>query len=227
LKTIIITGASRGIGNHLALNLQEAGYHVVGIARSFPIKPNFENITCDVSIGKNVQSVFSDFKKNKNVFGLINCAGILHTKAVASITNKEISEIIDTNIKGTIFCCKNIIRPFLAHGSGRIINFSSIAAVSALRGDSVYSASKSAIETFTKAFAKEMSGRSVTVNCISPGVIKTDMTVNLTDEQISKLVSLQIIQQQATLDDIWHSVKFLLSDESRMITGQSFNIGGI
>jgi 3-oxoacyl-[acyl-carrier protein] reductase len=72
-----------------------------------------------------------------------------------------------------------------------------------------------------------MSDRSVTVNCISPGVIKTDMTVNLTDEQISKLVSLQIIQKQASFDDIWHSVKFLLSDESQMITGQSFNICGV
>jgi 3-oxoacyl-[acyl-carrier protein] reductase len=227
MKTILITGASRGIGNYLAINLQKAGYHVVGIARSFPIKPEFENITCDVSDGDNVQSVFSGFKKNKNIFGLINCAGILHTKAVASITNNEISEIIDTNIKGTIFCCKNVIRPFLAHGSGRVINFSSIAAVSALRGDSVYSASKSAIETFTKAFAKEMSDRSVTVNCISPGVIKTDMTANLTDEQISNLVSLQIIQKQATLDDIFHSVNFLLSEESSMITGQSLNIGGV
>jgi 3-oxoacyl-[acyl-carrier protein] reductase len=227
MKTILITGASRGIGNYLAINLQNAGYHVVGIARSFPIKPEFENITCDVSDGDNVQSVFSSFKKNKTIFGLINCAGILHTKAVASITNNEISEIIDTNIKGTIFCCKNVIRPFLAHGSGRVINFSSIAAVSALRGDSVYSASKSAIETFTKAFAKEMSHRSVTVNCISPGVIKTDMTANLTDEQILNLVSLQIIQKQATLDDIFHSVNFLLSEESSMITGQSFNIGGV
>jgi 3-oxoacyl-[acyl-carrier protein] reductase len=227
VKTIIVTGASRGIGNYLASNLHEVGYHVIGIARTFLVKPNFENIVCDVSISENVQSVFSTLKKNKNVFGLINCAGILHTKTVASITNNEISEIIDTNIKGTIFCCKNIIRLFLSHGSGRIINFSSIAATSALRGDSVYSASKSAIEIFTKAFAKEMSDRSVTVNCISPGVIKTDMTVNLTDEQISKLVSLQIIQKQASFDDIWHSVKFLLSDESQMITGQSFNICGV
>jgi 3-oxoacyl-[acyl-carrier protein] reductase len=226
LKTIIVTGASRGIGNHLALSLLEAGYHVVGIARAFQTKPDFESIICDVSISENVQSIFSQFRKRDDIYGLINCAGILHTKAVSSISNDEISELIDTNLKGTIFCCKNIVRPFLAHGSGRIINFSSIAAVSALRGDSVYSASKAAIETFSKAFAKEVSERSITVNCIAPGVVKTDMTVNLTPEQISKLVSLQIIQKQAEKNDIWNSVKFLLSHESQMITGQSFSIGG-
>jgi 3-oxoacyl-[acyl-carrier protein] reductase len=227
LKTIIVTGASRGIGNHLALRLLGAGYHVIGIARAFPIKPDFESVICDVSIGENVQSTFSQFRKREDIYGLINCAGILYTKAVSSISNDEISELIDTNLKGTIFCCKNIVRPFLAHGSGRIINFSSIAAVSALRGDSVYSASKAAIETFSKAFAKEVSERFITVNCIAPGVINTDMTLNLTTEQLSKLVSLQIIQKQAEKDDIWNSVKFLLSHESQMITGQSFSIGGV
>ena len=146
---------------------------------------------------------------------------------MASISNDEISGILDTNIKGTIFCCKNIIRPLLAHGSGRIINLSSIAASSALRGDSVYSASKSAVEVFTKAFAKEMADRSVTVNCISPGVIKTDMTKKLTDEQLSELVSLQIIQKLGSLKDILNSVEFLLSDNSSMITGHSLNIGGL
>jgi len=94
------------IGNYLASNLHEVGYHVIGFVRTFPVKPNFENIICNVSIGENVQSVFSSFKKNKNVFGLIKCAGILHIKTVASIANNEISEIIDTNIKGTIYCLK-------------------------------------------------------------------------------------------------------------------------
>lgn len=227
MKTIIVTGASRGIGNYLASKLLAEGYHVIGIARSFPIKPEFESIICDVSIGENVQSIFSDFRKRDGIYGLINCAGILHTKPVSAITIDEISELINTNLKGTIFCCKNIVRPFLTHGSGRVINFSSIAAVCALRGDSVYSASKAAIETFSKAFAKEVAERSITVNCIAPGVIETDMTVNLTAEQINKLISLQIIQKQAQKDDIWNSVKFLLSDESRMITGQSLSVGGV
>lgn len=227
MKTIVITGASRGIGHYLAINLQKSGFRVIGIARSFPSDISFEYFCCDVTNGEDVHSVFSSFKKDKSICGLINCAGILHTKAVASISNDEISGILDTNIKGTIFCCKNIIRPLLAHGSGRIINLSSIAASSALRGDSVYSASKAAVEIFTKAFAKEMADRSVTVNCISPGVIKTDMTKNLSDEQLSELVSLQIIQKLGSLGDILNLVKFLLSDESNMITGHSLNIGGL
>lgn len=226
MKTIIVTGASRGIGNYLASSLLIDGYSVVGIARNFPTVTKFETVICDVSNSAEVQSAFSGLRKTKGIYGLINCAGVLHTKPVYSLTNSEIENIIDTNLKGTIFCCKNIIRPLLANGSGRIINFSSIAAVSALRGDSVYSASKSAIETFSRSFAKELSDRGITVNCISPGVIKTDMTTNLTPDQIEKLITLQIIQRQASFSDIWNSVKFLLSDESPMITGQTLNIGG-
>ena len=227
MKTLIITGASRGIGFYLSNILQKAGFKIIGIARNFPSDINFEGIICDVSNGERVQAVFSEFKRDKTIYGLINCAGILHTKAVASIPTKHISEIIDTNVKGTIYCCKNIIRPLLTHGSGRIINFSSIAASCALRGDSVYSASKSAIETFTKSFAKEISDRSITVNCISPGVIKTDMTKDLNDDQFLNLVSRQIIHKDASFKDILNSVNFLLSEESNMITGQSLNIGGV
>ena len=226
MKTIIVTGASRGIGNYLASSLSSAGYSVVGIARNFPAVTRFETVTCDVSNSAEVQSAFSSLRKTKGIYGLINCAGVLHTKPVSSLTSSEIENIIDTNVKGTIFCCKSIIRPLLANGSGRIINFSSIAAVSAVRGDSVYSASKSAIETFSRSLTKELSDRGITVNCISPGVIETDMTTKLTPDQIEKLITLQIIQRQASFNDIWNSVKFLLSDESPMITGQTLNIGG-
>jgi len=227
LKTIIVTGASRGIGNYLARRLSENGYHVIGVARSYPVIERFEMMVCDVSNGESVHKAFSALKKNTSVYGLINCAGILYTKPIISISNQEVSEIIDTNLKGTIFCCKNIIRPMIAHGSGRIINFSSIAATSALRGDSIYSASKAGVEVFSRAFAKELSSRSITVNCISPGLIETDMTSRLTEEQRAILIGMQIIQKKADTDDIWGSVKFLLSNDSRMISGQTLNICGV
>ena len=226
MKAIVITGASRGIGHHLAVRLVESGYRVVGVARNFSADLGFETLTCDVSNPDSVQAAFASFRKQKDISGLINCAGVLHTRPVAAISPGELNEIVDTNLKGTIYCCKNIIRPLLAYGAGRIINFSSIAAHVALRGDSVYSASKSAVETFTRAFAKEMAERAVTVNCIAPGVIKTSMTQHLTDEQTANLISLQTIQRQATPEDVWHVVKFLLSDEAAMITGQSLSIGG-
>ena len=209
------------------MRLLESGRRVIGVARNFTTDTDFETLVCDVSNAESVQAAFAGFKKQRDIFGLINCAGVLHTNAIAAISPTEVDRIIDTNVKGTIHCCKHIIRPLLAHGSGRIINFSSIAASAALRGDSVYSASKVAIETFSRAFAKELADRNVTVNCIAPGVIATDMTASLTEAQIADLVSLQIIQKQATLDDVWASVQFLLSDQARMITGQSLHIGGV
>jgi 3-oxoacyl-[acyl-carrier protein] reductase len=227
MKKIIITGASRGIGLFLANRLQDDGFQVVGIARNFSSNTNFENLICDVGNFSEVVSAFSNFKKDKAIYGLINCAGVLHTKPVISLTENEINETINTNFLGSIYCCKNIIRPLLAHRSGRIINFSSIAATCAFRGDSIYSASKAAIEVFTKSFAKELSDKAITVNCISPGVIKTDMTKTLTDEQFKNLISQQIIRNSASFEDIYNSVNFLLSSQSNMITGESFHIGGV
>ena len=227
MKKIVITGASRGIGLFLATKLQDEGFHVTGIARNFDSDTNFEKLVCDVGNFDEVSSIFSIFKKDKSIYGLINCAGVLYTKPVFSINKNEINETINTNFLGTIYCCKNIIRPLLANGSGRIINFSSIAATSALKGDSIYSASKAAIEVFSKSFAKELSGKHITVNCIAPGVIKTDMTKDLTDEQFKALIDKQIIQNPASFDDIFNSISFLLSSQSKMITGESFHIGGV
>jgi 3-oxoacyl-[acyl-carrier protein] reductase len=226
MKTVIVTGASRGIGKHLTRRLADAGYGVIGIARRFSEFADFETVPCDVSNAEQVQAVFSEFRKRKDIYGLINCAGVLHTNAVSAISPKEVDEIIDTNLKGTIYCCKNAIRPLLAHGGGRIINFSSIAASSALRGDSVYSASKAAIEVFTRAFAKEVAAKAITVNCVAPGLIGTDMTAGLTEVQIAAMLDLQVIKAQATSEDIWQSVQFLLSQDSTFITGQCMSIGG-
>lgn len=227
MKKIVITGASQGIGLFLATRLQDEGFHIIGIARNFSSDTNFEKLICDVRSFSEVSSTFSNFKKDKSIYGLINCAGVLHTKPVISLTENEINETINTNFLGTVHCCKNIIRPLLAGGIGRIINFSSIAATCALSGDSIYSASKAAIEVFTKSFAKELSGRAITVNCVAPGVIKTNMTKDLTGEQFKTLITKQIIQNSASFEDILNSINFLLSSQSKMITGESLHIGGV
>jgi 3-oxoacyl-[acyl-carrier protein] reductase len=226
MKTLIVTGASRGIGKFISLELLKYKYNVVGIARNFYEEMDFETFCCDVRDAESVNKMFATFKGRKDIYGLINCAGVLHTKPVVSISVPEIDEIIDTNLKGTIFCSKYIIRYLLAHGEGRIINFSSIAASAALRGDSVYSASKAAINVFTRAFAKEVEKKGITVNTIAPGVIKTDMTSNLTDAQIDRLVKLQVLQKLGTPLNIFDVINFLLSEKSSYITGQTLSIGG-
>jgi len=226
MKTLIVTGASRGIGKFISSELIKCKYNVVGVARNFYEEVDFETICCDVRDAESVNKTFATFKGRKDIYGLINCAGVLHTKPVASISVPEIDEIIDTNLKGTIFCSKYAIRFLLAHGEGRIINFSSIAASAALRGDSVYSASKAAINIFTRAFAKEVEKKGITVNSIAPGVIKTDMTSNLTDVQIDRLIKLQVLQKLGTPLNIFDVVTFLLSEKSNYITGQTLSIGG-
>jgi 3-oxoacyl-[acyl-carrier protein] reductase len=223
MKQIVVTGASRGIGRYLAEQTLASGYQVVGIARTIPQDCPFQIVACDVRNPEEVKAALSRFK---DVYALINAAGVLRTKILIQSSIEDIQDTIATNLLGTICCCKSVVRPLLRGGGGRIINFSSIAAHLALQGDTVYSATKAGVEAFSRALARELAERSVTVNCIAPGPVQTDMIRDLKPEQIDQLVRSQIIAKQATVEDLWRIVRFLLSDDSAMITGQVMHVGG-
>ena len=223
MTNIIITGASRGIGRYLYDNLSK-NYNVIGLSK----EPTNQNkiYKCDVRDFENIEKTFSKIKNEVNqVFSLINCAGILSTGLLISKNYKNIGEMIDVNLKGTIFCSKQVLKMMIKNGSGRIINFSSIASFQALEGDSVYSSTKAAINIFTKSLAKEVVKKNITVNAIAPGFVSTDMTSNMTLNQKHELINSQVTKKEVPLNEILNVINFLLSNESRFITGEVITIG--
>ena len=227
MKKIIVTGCSSGIGFYLAENLNKSGYQVIGLARNEPKeKYNFIFEKCDVRNLNSVKGFFSKIKKDTDIYGLLNVAGVAAMNLLVTTPEETINNIISTNLTGTIYCTKEIIPCFVKSKTGRIINFSSFAVKIGLQGESVYVASKAGVEGFTRSIARELAPFNVTVNCISPGPIKTKLTNKVPSSYIDKVIQQQIINKQCTKEDIFKSVKLILNPESDKITGENFVIGG-
>ena len=227
MKKIIVTGCSSGIGYFLAENLIQSGYKVIGLARNEPKeKYSFDFEKCDIRNFGSVKNFFSKVKKDKDIYGLVNVAGVASMNLLISTPEETINNIINTNLIGTIYCIKEAIPCFVRSKEGRIINFSSFAVKIGLQGESVYVASKAGVEGFTRSIARELAPFNITVNCISPGPIQTKLTSKVPSSYINKIVQQQIINKQSTKEDIFKSVKLILNPESDKITGENFVIGG-
>ena len=225
MKNIVITGASRGIGRYLFENLSKE-YNVIGLSKNPDQKFNNKIFKCDISKIEEVEKTFDEIKnKYSKIYSLINCAGFLNSGQLVISNTENIIEMIDVNIKGTMFCTKKIIKLMLKNGSGRIINFSSIASFYPLKGDSVYSATKGAINVFTKALAKEVEKKNITVNALAPGFVSTDMTSSMTLEQKNKIIDLQTSKKEVTFLEIFNVTEYLLSDKGKSVSGQVIQIG--
>ena len=223
---IVVTGASKGIGEHICNRLIDKGYEVVGLARTVK-KRRYKMINCDVSSTESIEKSIKTLKKLGNISGLINAAGIASLNLTLFMTKKSIRNIIDTNLVGTIYMSKLITPLMIRNKKGFIINFSTIAVPLAMKGEAIYVASKAGIEGFTRAFAREVSGFNINVNCISPGPIKTDLTRGVDEEEINNLISQQLINKQFKLDDISNLVETIINKKYSSITGQILHVGGI
>ena len=135
-------------------------------------------------------------------------------------------KIINTNLLGTIFLNQLFSTLLIRNNNGRIINFSTVAVNLAIKGESVYTASKAGIESYSRTLAKELSSFNITVNCIAPGPIKTDLTAGVTDKQLEKIINQQIIQKQLHPSDVMDQVDLLLSEKAKYITGEVIVVGG-
>ena len=224
---IIIIGGNSGIGRTISESLIMQGEEVLTISRS-EIKENNNHFICDITNYDSLKSVYLEILKlNKSIHAIINCAGIASMNLALTTPPKITEQIIKTNLIGTIFS-NQIFAPLLIRNKwGRIIKFSTIAVTLALKGESVYVASKAGVEAFTKVFAKELSCFNITVNCIAPGPIRTNLIKGLKETQIKKVISKQIIQKEISKNDVFKIVQLLLQDNSANITGQVINIGGV
>ena len=164
---------------------------------------------------------------NKPVDSLINCAGIASLNLALTTPKTSTEKIIKTNLIGTIFACQTFAPLLIRNNYGRIINFSSIAVHKALPGESIYSASKAGVESFSHILAKELAPFNITVNCIAPGPVRTKLLSGVSDTQIKNIVESQIIKRELNTFDIADIACMLLKPESSNITGQTIIPGGL
>ena len=224
---IIVTGASRGLGQAITERLIERGEEVIGLARNTSgLKINA--IECDVSDYASVKNASKEVKRMKKpVKAFINAAGVASMNMAVTTDESTVQKLIQTNLVGTIYCCQLFAPIMLRQKQGSFINFSTIAVALALKGESVYAASKAGVESFSRTFAREMADFNVRVNCIAPGPIRTDLLRGITDAQIEKITSQQVIQKQFQKSDVCDLVELLLDEKSISLSGQVLNVGGV
>ena len=224
---IIVTGASRGLGQAIAERLIEKGEDVIGLARSVS-GMSLDAIECDVSDYSSVKNASREIKRMKKpVKAFINAAGVASMNLAVTTDESTVQKLIQTNLVGTIYCCQMFAPIMLRQKHGSFINFSTIAVALSLKGESVYAASKAGVESFSRTFAREMADFNVKVNCIAPGPIRTDLLRGITDTQIEKITSQQVIPKQFQKSDVCDLVELLLDEKAASLSGQVLNIGGV
>ncbi len=233
MKTIIITGSSRGLGFSISKKLLNNGYQVIGVSR----KKSPEFIELESSF-KEVFFYEFDFKDLNNIseltkkiikdhgrpYGLINNAAIGHDGVLATMHEKDIDEIIKVNIQAPILLTKYLCRSMLLNQNGRIINISSIIGSTGFNGLSVYGASKSSMSGFTKSLSRELGKAGITVNSLAPGYMETNMTKDLTGTKLASIIRRSPLNKLANVDDVANAALFLLSEEASSITGTTITI---
>ena len=224
---IIVTGASRGLGKAITERLIDNGEKALGLARSTN-ELDIDGIECDVSDYSSVKSAARELKRMKSpVKAFINSAGVASMNLAVTTDESTVQRLIQTNLVGTIYCCQLFAPIMLRQKYGSFINFSTIAVALALKGESVYTASKAGVEAFSRTFAREMASFNVRVNCIAPGPIRTDLLKGITDTQIEKITSQQIIPKQFQKSDVCDLVELLLDEKASSLSGQVLNVGGV
>ena len=163
----------------------------------------------------------------KPLKAFINAAGVASMNMAVTTDEITVQKQIQTNLVGTIYCCQLFAPIMLRQKKGSFINFSTLAVRLALKGESIYAASKAGVEVFSRTFAKEMADFNVRVNCIAPGPIRTDLLKGITDSQIQKITAQQIIPKQFQKSDVCDLVELLLDEKASSLSGQVLNLGGV
>lgn len=229
-KVMIITGTRKGIGKYLAEYYLQGGAIVVGCSRrgNSIEDENYIHYQLDVADEFRVSKMIKDVaKKLGKIHILINNAGIASMNHMILTPTETTRSIMETNFIGTFNFCREVSKIMIRQKWGRIINISTVAVPLSLEGESVYIASKSAIEGFTKAIAKELASFNITVNALGIAPLMTSLIKTVPKEKIDKILDMMAIKRLSEFKDITNVIEFFIKDESDFITGQVIYLGGV
>jgi 3-oxoacyl-[acyl-carrier protein] reductase len=234
----LVTGATRGIGRAVAELLARDGATVVGTATSDDgaaaitayLKASGargEGLKLDVTDAKSVSDTIAEIQARFGEIAiLVNNAGITRDNLLVRMKDDEWDAILDTNLKSVYRLSKAVLRGMMKARHGRIINIGSVVGSSGNAGQSNYAAAKAGLVGFTKALAQEVGSRAITVNCVAPGFIDTDMTRSLDDAQRGKLIERIPLGRLGSPEDVAHAVAFLASAQAAYVTGTTLHVNG-
>lgn len=238
-KTAIVTGASRGIGRAISLQLARLNAKVaINYIGSNEEALVTQQLCCDLGaetllVEANVcdfAACEAMFKAVEQTFGsidiLVNNAGITRDGLLPRMSEDDFDAVLNTNLKGAFNCCKLAFRPMMKNKGGRIINISSVVGLNGNAGQANYSASKAGLIGLTKSAAQEYARRNITVNAIAPGFIQTDMTEQLAEEVKQSMLAGIPLARLGQPEDVAKAVAFLASDAAAYITGEVLRVDG-
>lgn len=236
-KKILVTGGSRGIGAAIVRVLAKKGATVAftyssNEAAASDVLSSLSgtghmmikmDISSEDSVASGVDQVLENFK---DLDGIVNNAGITKDQLLLRMKPEDFDSVINTNLRGTYLVTKTVLKPLLKARKGSIVNITSVIGQTGNPGQSNYAASKAGTEAFSKSIALEVASRGIRVNCVAPGFIKTEMTEILSEDQKKAILSKIPMERIADPEEVAESVAFLLSDESRYITGHTLSVNG-
>ena len=234
MKTVLVTGASKGIGRQIAITLAEKGYTVIGTYNStnygLDLISNMHGIIytkCNVADYSDVAALFAHIKDSfKTLDAVVNCAGVSWVGLLQDMNEEDIAKLVSVNLNGTIYVCQQAADIMVKQHAGSIVNISSIWGNNGASCEAVYSATKGGINAFTKALAQELAPSGIRVNAVCPGVIKTDMLNCFTEEDLKSLEDETPLGRLGTTQDVANMVEFVLSEKASFVTGQIITVDG-
>jgi 3-oxoacyl-[acyl-carrier protein] reductase len=236
-QVALVTGASRGIGAAIALTLAQRGLRVIGTAtteagaaRITEALAGFDGCIgrcLDVNDAAGVDNLMAAIQQSYGGLQvLVNNAGITRDNLAMRMKDDEWDAVLDTNLKAVFRMSRAVMRTMMKARYGRIISITSVVGASGNAGQANYAAAKAGVAGMTRALARELGSRNITVNCVAPGFIATDMTASLTPEQQQALLGQIPLGHLGTPADVAHAVAFLASTEAGYVTGQELHVNG-
>ena len=234
-KIALVTGATRGIGKAIAESLVQSGAYVFGTATSENgaaaisayLGENGQGLVLNVTDQASIESVLGTIAKEKGAPSiLVNNAGITKDQLLMRMKDDEWNDVILTNLTSVYALSKAVLRPMMKARSGRIINISSVVGITGNAGQTNYAAAKAGVIGFTKSMAKEVGSRGITINCVAPGFIDTDMTKDLPASVKDALLANIPLGRLGEPSEIAAAVAFLASESAGYITGETINVNG-